>query len=77
MTTTKKKEITSQAQSFKKGLTTYFKGVKSEWWKITWPERRQVIYETFIVLGVCFFFTVFVYILDIIFKWLFHLIPSR
>jgi len=77
MTATKKKEITSQAKSLKEGLTTYLKGVKSEWGKITWPERRQVIYETFIVLGVVFFFTVFVYVLDIIFKWLFHLIPSR
>ncbi len=77
MTATKKKEITSQAQSLKEGLTSYLKGVKSEWGKITWPERKQVIYETFVVLGVVIFFTVFVYILDIIFKGLFQLIPSR
>ncbi|MFH0702087.1 MAG: preprotein translocase subunit SecE [bacterium] len=45
----------------------YFKGVKSEWGKITWPERKQVFVETLIVLAVVFFFTVLIYTLDIVF----------
>ena len=26
-------------------IKTYFKGVKTEWGKVSWPERRQVIFE--------------------------------
>ena len=50
----------------------YFKGVKSEWGKITWPQRQQVWAETIVVLVVVTFFTVLVYLIDIGFKWLFH-----
>ena len=49
-------------------ITTYFKGVKAEWGKITWPERRQVFAQTLVVLAVVFVFTTYVYGLDIIFK---------
>jgi preprotein translocase SecE subunit len=27
-------------------ITTYFKGVRTEWGKISWPEKRQVVFET-------------------------------
>ena len=45
-------------------LVAYFKGIKSEWGKITWPERKQVIAQTIIVLVVVFFFTLYTYGLD-------------
>ena len=60
--------------SFIDGITTYFKGVRSEWGKITWPERRQVIAETFCVIVIVFVLTVSVYLIDIILKGLFGLI---
>ena len=47
---------------------TYFKGVKAEWGKITWPERKQVIAQTCIVLVIVTIFTCYTYGLDIIFK---------
>lgn len=49
-------------------VITYLKGVKSEWGKITWPERRQVIVQTIIVLAVVIIFSVYVFVLDISFK---------
>lgn len=49
-------------------LVTYFKGVKSEWGKITWPERKQVIAQTIIVLVIVIAFTIYTYGLDILFK---------
>ena len=55
-----------------KDLKTYFKGVKSEWGKITWPMKEQVVAETIIVLVVVAFITAVVYLIDIGFKWLFH-----
>jgi len=69
----KKKEQTNKI-SLKNTLTTYFKGVRLEWDKITWPERRQVFVETIIVIGVVIFFTATVYVIDIIFKGLFDII---
>ncbi len=49
-------------------FTEYFKGVKSEWGKITWPERKQVIAQTLIVLVIVIAFTIYTYGLDILFK---------
>ena len=60
-----------------KAIKTYFKGVRSEWGKINWPERRQVISETIFVVVIVFVFTVTVYFMDVIFKWALGFIPHR
>lgn len=73
----KKKDSSGNPVNFKDSVITYFKEVRSEWGKITWPERSQVIRETLVVIFVVFFFTIFIYFLDIIFKWLLGLIPVR
>ena len=52
----------------------YFRGVRAEWGKISWPERRQVVAETLFVIAIVFVFTVAVYLMDIIFKGLLGLI---
>ncbi len=49
-------------------VITYLKGVKSEWGKITWPDRKQVITQTLIVLVVVIAFTIYTYGLDIVFR---------
>ncbi len=54
-------------ETAKKNIVTYFKGVRTEWGKITWPEKHQVVVETFFVVAIVFVFTVFVYFVDIIF----------
>ena len=38
------------------GVIDYFKGVKSEWSKVTWPERQQVVVETIFVIAIVFVF---------------------
>lgn len=58
-------------------IKTYFKGVRAEWGKITWPERRQVIAETLFVVVIVFVFTVAVYFMDVIFKYVLSFIPHR
>ncbi|MBO6088393.1 preprotein translocase subunit SecE [bacterium] len=55
-------------------IQTYFRGVRSEWGKISWPERHQVITETIFVVAIVFVFTVAVYLMDIIFKGVLSLI---
>jgi len=51
------------------GLINYFKGVKSEWGKVTWPERQQVVVETVFVVVIVFVFTIFIYGVDKIFDF--------
>lgn len=51
-------------------IKTYFKGVKAEWSKVSWPEKKQVIFETLSVIVIVFVFTVAIYLMDLIFKYL-------
>ena len=67
-------EKNEQQKNFKDEVITYFKGVKAEWSKVSWPQKNQVIAETLIVLGVVVFFTIVVYLMDIIFKFVLNLI---
>ena len=55
-------------------IKTYFTGVRTEWGKVNWPERRQVIAETFAVIFITFAFTVAIFVIDLIFKGLLSLI---
>ena len=49
-------------------IKAYFKGVKAEWGRISWPERRQIVAETLSVIVIVFVFTVAIYCMDLIFK---------
>ncbi len=60
----------------KQAIVTYFKGVRAEWGKINWPEKQQVIAETLFVVAIVAFFTISVYLIDIVFKAVLGLIPN-
>ena len=60
-----------------KAITSYFKGVRGEWGKINWPERQQVILETLFVIAIVASFTIVIYLMDIIFKWILGFIPGN
>jgi len=64
----------SDTKNFKKEMITYFKGVKAEWGKVSWPTKKQVVVETGIVIVVVTFFTICVYVMDIVFIKLLGLI---
>lgn len=51
-------------------IKTYFKGVKTEWSKVSWPERKTVFFETCSVIVIVFVFTVAIYLMDLLFKYL-------
>ena len=63
-----------QMDKFINSVQTYFRGVRAEWGKISWPERKQVVTETIFVVIIVFVFTVAIYLMDIIFKGIFGLI---
>lgn len=45
-------------------IMTYFKGVRAEWGKISWPERQQVFGETLFVIVIITVFTIAVFAMD-------------
>ena len=55
----------------KEALMAYFKSVKLEWGKITWPGKQQVIVETIYVIVITAVFTIGVLALDTIFDFIF------
>ena len=63
-------------ENFRNSIVTYFKGVRAEWGKVVWPEKAQVLVNFVWVLIVCAFFTTLIYLLDVIYNWLFGLIPN-
>jgi len=69
-------EARKSEPTLKDSIITYLKGVRAEWDKVTWPDKRQVAVETVIVLVVVFFFTLLVYIYDVLFEFVFGLIPG-
>ena len=62
-------------ETTKNNIITYFKGVKLEWGKITWPEKHQVVGETIFVVIIVSLFTTFIFLVDKIFEWVLSLIP--
>lgn len=52
----------------KQSTVTYFRGVRTEWGKITWPEKNQVIGETALVVVIVTVFTMFIYVVDVLFN---------
>ena len=58
--------MNENSDKIKQAIITYFRGVRTEWGKITWPEKNQVVVETCFVVAIVFIFTVFVYVVDII-----------
>lgn len=45
----------------------YFKELRAEFKKITWPERKEVVNTTGIVLGTLAIFTLMIWIMDSVF----------
>ena len=69
--TKEEKKITIKEQ-----ILAYFKGIKSEWGKISWPQKPQIISETIIVAIVVIFFTIVIFLMDVIFKGILGIIPQ-
>ena len=63
-----KKKDAKKADSKKPGLVerarTYFKGVKSEIKRVTWPTKNELVKYTGAVLGMLVFFGVLIAVLD-------------
>lgn len=75
--TKKKKSAKAQEPSFGEQLKDYFKGVKSEWHKVTWPDKQQTLHETLIVIVVTAFVTMLIFLIDVILGFIIGFIPTH
>ena len=58
----------------KKDFKDFFNGLKAEWGKISWPQKPQIVSETFVVFIVVTFFTIVVLLFDKIFSGILSLL---
>lgn len=64
----------SNVKENKFSVSKFFKGIKSEIKKVTWPTRKDVWNYTVVVLIMSAFSAVTIGLLDAIFKFLFNLL---
>ena len=65
-------ETTENTESVIQKTTTFFKGVRSEWGKITWPSKQQVVAETIYVIIIVTVFTTMILLIDSILQWVLY-----
>ena len=58
----------------KKGIVKYFKDARSEFKKVVWPSKKQVLNNTGVVLAVCALSGAILFVLDAIFAGLANLL---
>lgn len=60
--------MTTQSNATKKQGSGFFKGVKAEMKKVSWPNKKELINNTGVVITVCLISAAFIGVLDVIFK---------
>ncbi|MFA6437600.1 MAG: preprotein translocase subunit SecE [Candidatus Paceibacterota bacterium] len=58
----------SKLQNFPKKIVSYFKEVKSEMAKVSWPTRKETVRYTITVIGISFVVSIFLGGLDYLFN---------
>ncbi len=64
----------SQFKNFPSIVLTYFKEVKSEMSKVTWPTRKETTHYTLIVIGISFVVALFLGGFDYLFTFLIRIL---
>ncbi len=58
-------------------LGTYFKGVRAEWDKVSWPSKIQIWQQTIVTIIMVAIMTTTIFLLDSLFRTVIGLITSR
>ena len=58
-------------------LGTYFKGVRAEWDKVSWPTKIQIWQQTIVTIIMVTIMTVTIFLLDSLFRTVIGLITSN
>lgn len=57
--------MAAQTENNKGKFSTYFRGVKAEMKKVAWPNKKELINYTGIVVGISAIVSIVVYLLDL------------
>ena len=57
--------MAAQTESKKGKLSSYFRGVRSETRKVIWPNRKELLNHTGIVIAISAIVSIIVYLLDL------------
>lgn len=60
--------MATQSNAVKKEGGKFFKGIKSELKKVSWPNRKELVNNTVVVLVVCVLMALSIGALDLVFK---------
>ena len=71
-----KSQVMEKFDRIKADTTRYLSGVATEMKRITWPERKDTVKSTFVVIIITAFFALFFMLADYVFSFLFGLILS-
>ena len=66
----KKKETKAKKVGLFKSIINFFKGVKSEMSKVTWPNKKDMVKYTIASLVFIIFFALFFYGIEVLMAWL-------
>lgn len=58
--------MASPANAKKSKMSNYFKGVKAEMKKVSWPTKKELLNYTTVVIALSIFVSIIVWVLDII-----------
>jgi len=59
-----------------KKLGNFFRDVRSELKKVTWPSKNEVVSTTIVVIAATVFFGFYLFFMDVIFSWVITQVKS-
>jgi preprotein translocase subunit SecE len=59
-----------------KRLGNFFRDVRSELKKVTWPSKNEVVSTTIVVIAATAFFGFYLFFMDVIFSWVITQVKS-
>ncbi len=59
-----------------KRLGNFFRDVRSELKKVTWPAKNEVVSTTIVVIAATIFFGFYLFFMDVIFSWVIGQVKS-
>ena len=62
--------VVQKITSFPSRAGEFLRDVKTELKKVTWPTMKEVVGTTIVVLVLVVFFSIYLYIWDVIFAWI-------